>query len=260
MNEVLVDGRPYPVPGRWPELSSDQYVGIVALLHAYLPRLELKLRLTLVLLDAARRPRLYRKLLLMSDQQRHDLTALADFCLQEPRFTKQLQPVLNLGTLYPRLHGPADALADLTFAEFIEAEGHFAAYHADRDRKHLALLVASLYRTRPKHALVPTGALLLARLPRPQLLAVRFWYASCRASWARKYAGTIFTQPTEAATEARPANPRDTWREILAERAGSPLHYEAYGQVLLPNIFFDLDQRIRRRREENAALEAGRRS
>lgn len=265
MNQAIIDGRTWQVPGKFNELSAAQYLGVVGLLHTEMPKLELKLRLTLVLLEANRRPLLYRQLHRMSDVQRHNLTELAGFLFREPRFTKQLLPRLKLpGQFRPTvLHGPGDALADVTFAEFIEAEGHFAAYHADPQPRHLAVLVATLYRTDRAQAYSPAVAAArlasAALLPHETLLAVRLWYASCRASWARKYNGTVFSAPDQAG-EATPQNPRDTWRDILAERAGSPLHYDEYGQLLLPNIFFDLDQRIRRRQAEAAALEAGRRN
>jgi hypothetical protein len=265
MNQALIGRRTYQVPGRFAELSPRQYVAVVQLLHAELTPLELKLRLTLVLLDVRRRPFLFWQLHRMSAEKRYELTELADFCLKEPRFTQQLLPVLRLpgGGLLPglgqRVHGPATSFGNLCFAEFIEAEGHFAGYPRNPDA--LDYLVATLYRPAARQPLptdvrqayaphtVADRAALVAQLPLAVRLAVRLWYASCRGAWVRKYTGTLFTKPDEAAGE-RPADPRETWREILAERAGSPVNYDDYGRQPVPNIFFDLDVRIRRREAE----------
>jgi hypothetical protein len=267
MNQANIGQRTYQVPGRFAELKPSQFIDIVGLLHAGLSTLELKLRITMLLLEARHRPLLYRQLHQMSAESRHELTPLADFCLKEPNLTKQLLPVLRLPgkpLLGKRLdlHGPADAFANLTFAEFIEAEGHFAAY--PQKPAALDLLVATLYRPAAKQPGpadvrqaynphdVAERAALVARLPAATRLAVRMWYASCRAAWVRKYTGTLFTTSTEQAG-ARPRDVRETWREILAERAGSPVNYDDYGSQPLPNIFFDLDLRIRKREADLAA-------
>ncbi len=260
MNQALIGRRTYLVPGRFAELSSAQYLAVVQLLHAQLARPALKVRLTMVLLDVRRRPRLFAQLWRLRDAQRHELTALADFCLQEPRFTKQLLPVLRVPGRLTRLHGPADAWGNLTFAEFIQAEGHFFdAQRQPEQPRHLDLLVATLYRPAggsdpadPRQAFearAVAGRLpLVARLPLHVRQAVQFWYASCRQAYVRKYTGTLFEAP-KPGDGRRPADPRETWREILAEQAGSPVSYDEYGRQPLPNIFFDLDLRIRRRPE-----------
>jgi hypothetical protein len=260
MNQALIGRRTYQVPGRFAELSPAQYLGVVQLLHAGLTVLELKLRLTLVLLEVRHRPLLFNQFRRMSAEQRHELTALANFCVEEPRFTKQLLPEVLIPGTSTMLHGPADAWANLTFAEFIQAEGHFFdAQRAPEQLRHLDLLVATLYRPAggtdpadPRQAFEArdvAGRLpLVARLPLHTRQAVRMWYASCRSAFVRKYTGTLFAAP-KAGDGSRPADPRETWREILAEQAGSPVSYDEYGRQPLPNIFFDLDLRIRRRPE-----------
>jgi hypothetical protein len=260
MNQALIGRRTYQVPGRFAELNPKQYLGVVELLHAELTPLELKLRLTLLLLDVASNVKLYRQFHQMSDGDRHTLTQLAEFCLEEPRFTKQLLPKVRVPNTLTWLHGPADSFGNLTFAEFIQAEGHFFDYHRQPEQeRHLDLLVATLYRPAGGkdpadrrqayvHRDVAGRADLVAHLPLPARLAVRMWYASCRAAFVRKYTGTIFTS-AESGGGTRPRDPREVWREILAERADSPVNYEEYGRQVLPNIFFDLDVRIRRRQE-----------
>ena len=239
---------------------------MVELLHARLPQADLKLRLTMVLLEVRHRPLLFAQLHRITNDQRHELTLLADFCLEEPRFTKQLLPELQVPgartrLLSSRLLGPADGWGNLTFAEFIQAEGHFADYQRQPEQeRHLNLFVATLYRpaggkskTDKREAYVPADvagrAELVARLPLATRLAVHLWYASCRSAYVRKYTGTIFMAPKDGDGTRRP-DPREVWREILAERAGSPVHYDEYGSQAMPNIFFDLDLRIRRRAEQ----------
>jgi hypothetical protein len=261
MNQALIGQRTYQVPGRFVELSPAQYLGVVELLHAGLAKLELKLRLTMVLLEVRHRPLLFAQLQRMSSEQRYELTQLADFCLEEPRFTKQLLPEVRVpGARRTKLHGPADAFGNLSFAEFIQAEGHFFDYQRQPEERHLNLFVATLYR--PAGGKNPADrreayvqgdvagrAALVARLPLATRLAVRMWYSSCRGAYVRKYTGSLFTAPTGDGS-TRPRDPRETWREILAERAGSPVNYEEYGLQPLPNIFFDLDLRVRRKQEQ----------
>ncbi|MGI4870449.1 MAG: hypothetical protein ACRYFX_04635 [Janthinobacterium lividum] len=266
MNHATVGRRTFEVAGRFAELKPRQLVAIVGLLHAQLPVLELRLRLTLVLLDVRRRPWLFWQLRRMSAESRHELTALAAFCLREPRLTKQLLPVLRVPGTLTRLHGPADAFSNLTFAEFIQAEGYFAAYQRERDVRHLDQLVATLYRPaggrnpddrrQPFAPCEVAGRLrAVARLPLATRLTVQLWYGSCRTAWVRKYEGTIFTVPDQQQPAAAKApDPRETWRDILAERAGSPVQYDEYGRQVLPNVFFDLDLRIRRRLAEQEAI------
>lgn len=263
MNQANIGQRTYEVPGRFSELSPKQYLAVVQLLHAGLTKLELKLRLTLVLLEVRERPLLFNLFRRMSDESRHELTPLANFCLEEPRFTKQLLPEVRVPGMPGKrkvLHGPGDAWGNLTFAEFIQAEGHFFDSQRQPEQlRHLDLLVATLYRPAggtdpadPRQAFEArdvAGRLpLVARLPLHTRQAVRMWYASCRAAFVRKYTGTLFTAPKEG-DGSRPADPRETWREILAEQAGSPVSYDEYGRQPIPNIFFDLDLRIRRRPE-----------
>jgi len=260
MNQALIGRRTYQVPGRFAELKPRQYLAVVRLLHAGLTVLELKLCLTMVLLDVRRRPWLFVQLRRMSAEQRHELTPLANFCLEEPRFTKQLLPEVRVPGTRTVLHGPGDAWGNLTFAEFIQAEGYFFDSQRDPEQlRHLDQLVATLYR--PAGGTDPAdprqvfesrdvaGRLpLVARLPLHTRQAVRLWYASCRNAYVRKYTGTLFTAPKEG-DGSRPADPRETWREILAEQAGSPVSYDEYGRQPIANIFFDLDLRIRRRPE-----------
>ncbi|MGI4865450.1 MAG: hypothetical protein ACRYFZ_16120 [Janthinobacterium lividum] len=260
MSQAFIGRRTYQVAGRFAELKPRQLLAIVHLLHAKLTLLDLKMHLALVLLDARRRPLLCWQLLRMSNENRHELTKLAGFCLEEPRLTQQLLPVLRIPGRLTKLHGPASTWANLSYGEFIQAEGHFADYqrHPDQTR-HLDQLVATLYRPaggddaadcRQPYAQrdVAKRVPLVARLPLATRLAVRMWYASCRAAYVRKYTGTLFTSDEKNGT--RPRDPREVWREILAERAGSPVHYDEYSRQLMPNIFFDLDLRIRRRQEE----------
>lgn len=239
MNQVIINRRTYQVPGRFDELQPRQLTRIAALLHSDRPAAELRLRLVLVLLDVPRRLGLAWALWFrFSPEQRHELLPLADFCFEEPRLTRQLLPRLRVPGRFRVLRGPADGFADLPFARFIEAEGHFAAYQ--RKRAALPDLVATLYACTAADA---------RRLSTGTLLAVLMWFVSCRAAWARKYQGTIFTAPA-GDSGAKHQDARETWREILAERAGSPVHYDEYGRQPVPNVFYDLHLRIQRRRED----------
>jgi hypothetical protein len=264
VNTATIGRRTYEVPGRFNELQPRQLIAVVGLLHSGRPLLEVMLRVMLVLLDVKRRPWLsYQLMFKVSDEKRHQLLQLAAFAFKEPKLYEQRLPVLSVGPWYRRrrLYGPASSFANLSFAEFIDSEAHFAAYATSRDESDLDRLVANLYRPgagKARQLYTADSAKervpLVTTLPLAAKLAVRVWYASCRQAWAKKYEGTLFAQPEGGATGKAPADPRAVWNEVLAERAGSPDRYELYGQQLLPNVLFDLDLRIRRRMEEQEAI------
>ncbi len=269
MSQATIGRRTYPVPGRFNDLSGRQLSQVAGILHSRRPRIQMQLLLLLVLLRVKARPVLAWLLWWkVSDEQRHDLVLLTDFCFEEPKLTEQLLPRVRATWYGPTLYGPAGRFSNLTFAEWIACEGHFWAYRRTREVKELDQLVAILYRPHAGAAATTVdvrepfdphtvaGRLTaVRRLPLGTRLAVRMWYASCRSAWARKYDGTLFQTDENAKEDAKTfTDPRETWNEVLADRAGSPDRYEVMGAQLLPNMFYDLDLRMRQRLQEQEAL------
>lgn len=60
-------------------------------------------------------------------------------------FTRNMIPKLKI-SLFRRLYGPADALTNATFLEYMHAQTHFCEYSKTKNEEHLNKMIATLYR------------------------------------------------------------------------------------------------------------------
>ncbi len=85
------------------------------------------------------------------------------------------------GILRP-LHGPADALQDITFKQYVDAHAYFESYSNSQDLRSLDLLTAVLYRPkgqRYKLERIPSRAKRISRLPIGYRFGTYLFYVAC---------------------------------------------------------------------------------
>lgn len=128
----------------------------------------------------------------------HSITDLLDFFFIEKdgklefntNFNKNFIPVLNLG-FFRKYYGPADALTDITWLEYKDANQYHQQYLKTRDEETLNKLIAVLYRPSRlpfgiwKHKItykpgkIAKRAARIARLPIEQRFAIYLFYTAC---------------------------------------------------------------------------------
>lgn len=187
MHHLLLDGRPKNVAGTWDELSRAQLLRLMPVLyHTFADTYRQQLDALAILFGINQVFALR-----ITPVQYCQILWMTDFLLGEHvEFTKQLLPSVR-GRWYQRpLYGPADALSNVRFLEFVFADSYFVAYASSQEEKWLDLLLAVLYRPqrrryRPQAAnyagdrrqdfnenLVDARAADLAALPQAQKLAI----------------------------------------------------------------------------------------
>jgi hypothetical protein len=100
-------------------------------------------------------------------------------------FTRNFVPWLKTGAL-TKLKGPADALTDITFLEYKDANTYYRAYQQSQDEKDLNRLIAVLYRPLRffkklayDENTIELRAWHIGKLPMAQRWAIYLFYAAC---------------------------------------------------------------------------------
>jgi hypothetical protein len=272
MNGVYINQKFYQVPCLYNELSAVQLKEIAGILHAEIPLPEARVRLLLSLLNVPRSLRLqWYFLFSISDESRYDMEMLADWILEGTNsLTKQLLPLLEVPSFGPfsiKLYGPADELANLSFVEFIKAEGAYISYAKTRNEEALNLLVAILYRPKRKDYdpdspdfdgdirekyndhLLAGRVKKVSRLPLATRQAVFLYYDGCRALILQQYSN-VFRKPKDGDAKGR------GWGHVLRSLAGSVNEYERTAHQPLGTVLIDLDMAIQESDELQERLEA----
>jgi hypothetical protein len=96
--------------------------------------------------------------------------------------TTNLLPVIKTPWFKKNLHGPNDALYNITYHEYIEAHTHYVAFVKNHDDNDLNMLVATLYRPKKQkfnEELVVKQAKQIAKLPYHIRYSVYLFFRSC---------------------------------------------------------------------------------
>jgi hypothetical protein len=235
VHDVLIDGRPRPVPATWNDLTRPLLLRVVAVLYtAHANDIQQRIHLLAVLLQLP----LASVLLYVTPAQIIQLQWLTDFALAELTLTAQLLPWVRLPWRRDwrrrRWWGPRQRFRNLRFLEFMFADAYFVAYARDTTQgQWLDQLVAVLYRPQrrpyrpraldyngdrrqafnPEH--VAARVALLTHLPLVEKLAIVTWYRGCRLELERDFP-RVFTP----ATEAKVGGATDGWAHVARELSG----------------------------------------
>ncbi len=140
----------FQVPGSFMAMNRSQLVNALVALRSKESSFEAGLWLFLALLDL-KWWQVWRKLVLFTipdNKIAEALEVVLPFIKPEDEtellIKQQLIPSIRIG--FTTYYGPADILANCSAEEFAHCELHFRRYNTDQDIKHLAQLVAILYR------------------------------------------------------------------------------------------------------------------
>jgi len=190
MNTVSyqLHGKPHTIsaPSSWNEVSLSQLSAWITVLNANLPESE-KLKLAVPIFYSLKSAH-YK---LIPDHYLIQFAPTLRFIFAESALTNWLLPKVRIGL--QTFHGPADALSNLTAAEFfMYAEKLYWQYNAKPAADTLNALIAVLYREKRTGVVsndlrcqltdagVAHRAKLMAKLPEVTRLAILFNYEGCR--------------------------------------------------------------------------------
>lgn len=281
MNSLFLDNRAYKVAGSFNELSAAQLITVAQLMHLELPKVEMQLRLLLVLLDIKRSPRLHwiirRK---VTDEGLSDMLMLTDFLFEDTSFSRNILPQLRLG-VFGKVFGPADGLSNLVFLEFTKTEASYVQFLQTKDEKFLNRLIAVLYRPRKwgftllferlgvfgfertgdvrarynDHCL-EERAKAIGKLSKPLRLAIFMFYHACRMRIIESNRN-VFPEPDEFETKDANRQP-GSWAHVIRTLAGHLNDFEKTAFQPLSLVLFDLDASIQENRRLKREMEESR--
>jgi hypothetical protein len=231
MNCVFINNKKYTAPGSFNELSKEQLLHIIALLHSRLNKISYQMKVLFTLVSFKKKD-----LKGVNAEHLYDMLALTDFTLTKINLTKNLLPEIKVNGI--TLHGPSDRLSNIIFIEFIKAEKYYIDYAKTNNEASLNKLVAILYRpqridisaTDPKfdgdireryndHFIESRSAVgsPLAGVPINIKRAIFFFYQSCRESIVAIFP-EIFQEPEEG---SKPEKGSQGWTDVLINLAGN---------------------------------------
>jgi hypothetical protein len=263
MHDVQIGRQHRRVAQHWNELSGPQLLAVCRI-HGQphdAPGLR-RLALLRVLLGVPNR--IWRKLTVV---QRVELAPLTAFLVEPDKarpLTAQLLPHLPvrnwqrvLAWCFGRkLYGPADALRNATFAEFIFADTYYLRYLTTGEAHYLDKLVATLYRPqradyRPHAAdfggdrreafneyLLPARTVWVSRVPQHVKYAVLLYYRGCRQLLEKRY-DYVFTQ--ENSSKAAVSD----WSEVLHQLADGVHNIDATAGQHLSTVLREMNRLIK---------------
>jgi hypothetical protein len=227
MHTLKIDNHSFTLPGAWNELTGEQFLLVAALCESRMSLAKFRLTLFTSFTDLRVLPKkevylnrqyyfylahgITREFLIASTELFQICTCF-DFMLQpvdEARTSYKVNYtcIANLLPSFPApyaiLHGPADGLSNLVYAEYIHAETAYDAFLRTGKWEHALRLAAILYRPEVKNLnlnspeyngdcrepfndfFVSGRALKLRAVDSKYITAVLMWYAACR-SWIIK--------------------------------------------------------------------------
>ncbi len=231
MTSIKINDYTTEIPASWNELDRKMLLALASMLNEKYVEYDFKIRALFILSGwklispiantTLYRVRLkYRKKAWVNEQQMLALCENIGFLLKKsenkkqtvfnvaPRLTKNLIP--NIRILYKKYYGPADALYNLEFGEYLTAENYFTQYLKTSDEGALDKLIATLYRRQDKdfdpeefnyrgdrrepfnYHNIDARARKLSKIDKPLKLAIMLFYEGCRAHIAKLFP-TVFT-------------------------------------------------------------------
>lgn len=259
---VAIDGRARPVPATWNELDRPLLRRLAPLLYRRYPDAPTqRMHLLAALLGLP----LAFVFATMTPVQFLEICWLTDFLVESVALTRLPEPAVWVH--FRRYHGPADALNNLRFLEFVFADSYFVAYAQTQHVQWLDKLLAVLYRPgrwwgtaaagdrrQPfNEHLVGRRAERLARLPDDQKLVLLTWYRGCRQALEQRYP-RVFAAPREApAADTAP----DGWAFVLREMSGGAFGtLDETGQQNLHTVLAKMEDDARRAEQLRQQYEA----
>jgi hypothetical protein len=221
----------YPCPKNFEELNAKQLVAVHEVLAAPNTHEEAIAQLLPVLFAVEKSLRL--RWFFLHQMSAFDLYDLAIFCepfIEQEPTTQNLVP--SISCQGSRLFGPADALENLCFIEFIKAEHFFVAYAQQQQPQDLQSLVAVLYRPAKRwfkswdktadrrepyndHTL-EARAKALATIPWGLQMAILNYYVACRNALIAQFP-RVFVRPEDQISDA----PNFGWVGVWLKLSGT---------------------------------------
>ncbi|SFC93194.1 hypothetical protein SAMN05421780_1139 [Flexibacter flexilis DSM 6793] len=230
-NGFYLEGKFYPCPKNYQELTRDQLIKIYELLMSEAPYTDVVVAIIPVLFRLHMNLELLRFFMTkVTPVEWVDLALLTDPFIQNPESCINLLPTVCVDE--KQFVGPADTLANLSFAEFINADTHFLRFLQTQDESHLNALCATLYRPQredfnpdapdtngdPREVfndnLVATRAQTFATLLKGEKAAILYFFMGCRNEIEKQYPW-IFKKTDEEKTES------EGWVGVWLQMAGN---------------------------------------
>ncbi|MFY0628682.1 MAG: hypothetical protein JXR07_20485 [Reichenbachiella sp.] len=255
MHNIYFNNRLKCTASRFDELSADQLLDIVDVMHSRLSFDQKVARYTMILMDFKRDWRsAWNWLFRLSADDKMDIARITEFIHEEPQLTKNLLPVLKIGHLWKKsqyLYGPGHKLKKMVFMEFIKCEVYFLKFHnLYKKEKQLTkdavsaldMLVATLYRPARKNVddeafngdlrrkynddQVEWIALHVKKLSLNVKLSILIFYTSCRLEMIKPYRHLYpeMPKPEDPKQNSETTDIKGTdWMEALNSIAGGSL-------------------------------------
>ena len=141
MNQVEIDGKTYFTPSEWNELTKKQVLFVSRLFHKQITIVDFKFRALLNFLSVSQKV-----IKRIHPEDAYFLCESLDFLFKEVSLTKNLLPVITTGRR--KYLGPADAMMNCTFGEFMMANSLLDSFSMTKEQKYLDEMVAVFYRPR----------------------------------------------------------------------------------------------------------------
>lgn len=227
------------IPGNWNECDDRTFPLLAAL---FLIDDEVMNRyqraaaaLTLVLGDA------WEILEVLPDEQLYGLMTCIDWVFEKVDITINKIPFIQMGEWHYALHGPADELKNMRFAEWCVADTYYVAYSKTQDPAMLDRLLAVLYREKGKgkahkrgnenycgdirqkfnDSLLDDRQLILSRLTKIEKRAIYLWFACCRQVIIKEYP-EVFDQAKKDPNAKPSLLEADGWFGVYDDLRGDP--------------------------------------
>ena len=222
MHTLQIDNHSFSLPGEWKELSGEQFLKVASLCESRMSLAKFRLMLftSFTGLRVLPKKEIYlnkqyyfylahgiSREFLVASTELFQICKCFDFMLQpvdeastsyRVNFTSIVNLVPVMPAPYAILHGPADGLSNLIYAEYIHAETAYDSFIRTGKWKHALRLVAILYRPEVRNLnlnspeyngdkrepfndfFVADRALSLKSVGSEYITAVVMWYAACR--------------------------------------------------------------------------------
>lgn len=283
MNKLTLNGTTHQLPSTWEELSNEQIVKCFCVILENQP-LSHKVWAWLAILVKADEDAELIDIFREELELRHlaKLKPLTNFInLDDYSITRNPLPVITVpfGEIEKarasKLHGPAEMLSNISFAEWIRAEQYYDSYINKGDEQSLNSLVATLYRPVSKkinpaaedfegdiretfndHHL-KARAEALETVHFHEKFAVFFFYRTCRSVMIKSKRYEYIFKLKETTEEK--ADP-DGWIGVLSDLAGDDVTaIKPISETNFHTILYNLNRRLKQHEEQKEETERLRR-
>jgi len=267
MHQVHLPHKSYQLPSRWNELNSDQVIKAAYLSSQNLDPIQLAKLLFLVITRSLPWWQRYRLqffyLFQANTSERGDLIFLTRSFSEFTDFTAQKLKKIR-GKYVPNItwYGPNSSLANCTLWEYIKSEQYFMKYIQTKDEKWLNLLIAVIYRpSRPDYdaemhedirvplldSTVQARAVLVAKLPLPQRIAILMWFDGCRSFIIKSFPPIFKKEESSSKQDQRNGGKHTSgsWLDMITSLAANMSQFTEIANTNLTIALTDISFRIR---------------